>query len=76
MAFCDYTQLNDRTTGAILSTQKYAKDGSFTLTKPHALDYDSAKNSSGLSCPAQQIPSIWGFEYQMGVESYADALAT
>ena len=67
MALCDYTQLNDSTTGAILSTQMYAKDGSITSTKPQAMDYNSAKNASGFSSPAQQIPSIWGFEYQMSV---------
>jgi hypothetical protein len=74
VAFHDYTQLNDPTTGVLLSTQKYAKDGSSTSMK-QAPDHNSAETSSGFCCPAQQMPSIWGFEYQMGVEPYADALA-
>jgi hypothetical protein len=74
VGFYDHTQLSDPTTSALLSTEKYAQDASLTSTK-QALDYNFAETSSGFSCPAQQIPSIWGFEYQMGVEPYADALA-
>ncbi|KAH8688799.1 hypothetical protein BGW36DRAFT_402300 [Talaromyces proteolyticus] len=63
MAIFDYTQTDDRTTGALL------------LPKKTAVNSNLAKDAVDFNSPARQIPSIWSFEYGMGIEPYADALA-
>jgi hypothetical protein len=70
---CDYPQLDDILPSAAPS---FRVESAFESTCPSAqspdLNLDLASNFNNL---AQQLPSIWSFEYQMGTEPYANALA-
>ncbi|KAJ5232341.1 hypothetical protein N7468_005297 [Penicillium chermesinum] len=68
-------------------TSIHGLENTLVPTKPFPTeDTETAEVAIGLSSPAsklaanfdslaQQIPSIWSFEYQMGIDPYASALA-